>query len=102
MLLDPRNRVLSLPRAIPGRMHAAYGRSTPSELGDRSFSIFLELSASDFIRLRLFKLYFFFKKSTFSSKNHDFCIFSSSGGLRTFSEGSKSVWKPQKSNLLGF
>ena len=37
VLLDPRNRVLSLPRAIPGRMHAAYDRSTPSELRDRSF-----------------------------------------------------------------
>ena len=51
MLLDPRNHVLSLRRAIPDRMHAAYGRSTPSELGDRSISIFLELSAPDFIRL---------------------------------------------------
>ena len=35
LLLDPRNHVLSLPNAIPGGIHAAYGRSTPSELGDR-------------------------------------------------------------------
>ena len=34
--LDLRNRVLPPPSAIPDRMHVAYGRSTPSELGDRS------------------------------------------------------------------
>ena len=64
LLLDPRNHVLSLPNAIPGGTHAAYGRSTPSEFGDRLFSIFLELSASDFRLWGLVPIYFFFKSWT--------------------------------------
>ena len=46
----------------------------------------------------------FFKRhpNTISTKNHDFRVFPSFGGLITFFWTTTSVWKPQKSNLLDF